>query len=156
MGKLKFVLDVDGVMNTGQFLYSSEGKVFKIFGPHDRDGLKLIADKMDITFITADKNGLAITKKRIVDDMGFKLDVVPEEKRDAYFSKNFDMANLIYMGDGYHDAKILKQCRFGIAPASARREAREAADFVTESKAGEGAVLDACLKILEVFFPERK
>ena len=156
MEKLKFVLDVDGVMNTGQFLYSAEGKAFKIFGPHDRDGLKLLRDKVEIRFITADKKGLPITKKRIVDDMGCKLDVVPEEERDEYFSKNYRMENLIYMGDGFHDAKILKACKFGIAPASARKEAKQAADFVTESKAGEGAVLDACLKILEVFFAKAR
>lgn len=40
--KLNFVLDVDGVMTTGQFLYSQDGKAYKIFGPHDAEGLKMI------------------------------------------------------------------------------------------------------------------
>lgn len=61
--KLNFVLDVDGVMTTGQFLYSSDGKSHKVFGPHDADGLKLIKDKVNISFITADKRGFAISKK---------------------------------------------------------------------------------------------
>ena len=34
-----FILDVDGVMTTGQFMYSKNGKIFKVFGPHDSDGL---------------------------------------------------------------------------------------------------------------------
>ena len=31
MKKLFFLLDVDGVMTTGQFIYSQKGKVLKIF-----------------------------------------------------------------------------------------------------------------------------
>ncbi|GAJ03082.1 unnamed protein product, partial [marine sediment metagenome] len=145
MKKLVFLLDVDGVLNTGQFLYSAEGKAFKIFGPHDNDGLKLLKGKVKVKFLTADKRGFPITKKRIVDDMGYELELVSEENRYEYIKRNCDLNNLIYMGDGYHDGKILKACKFGITPASARKEARENANFVTESKAGEGAVLDACL-----------
>lgn len=152
MKKIIFVLDVDGVMSTGQFLYSQDGKTFKIFGPHDSDGLKMLKDKITIKFITADKRGYPISKKRIVDDMGYDLDIVSEMDRYEYLKMKYEFSNLIYMGDGYHDAKILKECKFAIAPADARKEARKTADYVTESKAGEGAVLDACLEIRRRFF----
>jgi 3-deoxy-D-manno-octulosonate 8-phosphate phosphatase KdsC-like HAD superfamily phosphatase len=56
------------------------------------------------------------------------------------------------MGDGLHDVAIIKQSNYGIAPQNARIEARNAADFITPSKSGEGAVLDACLHILKIFF----
>ena len=36
--KLNLIIDIDGVMTTGQFLYSEKGKAFKVFGPHDSDG----------------------------------------------------------------------------------------------------------------------
>ena len=88
MKKLVFLLDVDGVMTSGQFLYSQDGKEYKVFGPHDNDGLKLIKDKVTIKFITADKRGFAITKKRIVDDMGFELDLVCEKNRFKYIKEN--------------------------------------------------------------------
>lgn len=152
MKKLTFLLDVDGVMTTGQFLYSYNGKEYKTFGPHDNDGLKLIKDKVRIKFITADKRGFAITKKRIVDDMGFKLDLVSEADRYEYVLQKYGFKHLIYMGDGYHDAKILKASEFGIAPRNARKEARAASDHITESKAGEGAVLDACLEIIKRYY----
>ena len=86
--KLNFVLDVDGVMTTGQFLYSSEGKAFKIFGPHDSDGLKLIKDKVNIFFITADKKGFQISKKRIK-DMGYPIELVTEGDRYQYVKDKF-------------------------------------------------------------------
>ena len=151
--KYHFVLDVDGVLSTGQFLYSFAGKVYKIFGPHDADGLKMVKDKVNITLISADHRGFSISEKR-AQDMGCPIQLVLEKDRYEYMKKTFGLENLIFMGDGYHDAPILRDCKFGIAPANARKEAKEAADFVTESKAGEGAVLDACLEILKHFFPE--
>lgn len=146
-----FVLDVDGVMTTGQFWYSEDGKELKCFGPHDNDGIKLLKGKISIHFITADKRGFPISKKRIVDDMQQELNLVPEAERYAYFER-LGIKETIYMGDGIHDAPVLKDCLFGIAPANARKEAKETADFITESKAGEGAVLDACQEIKKRYF----
>lgn len=150
-----FVLDVDGVMTTGHFYYSDTGKVYKVFGPHDNDGLKMLNNKLQIKFVTADKRGFLISKKRIVEDMGFDLKLIAEKDRYKYLMERYGLKNLIYMGDGFHDAKILEECRFGIAPKNARVEAKKAASFITESKAGEGAVLDACLEINKRFFDEK-
>ncbi len=150
MGKLNFIIDVDGVLTTGQFLYSENGKAYKIFGPHDADGLRFIKDELNIVFITADKRGFSISKKR-TDDMGFPLELVPEQDRHSYVKNKFGFENTIFMGDGISDAALIKDCKFGIAPANARPEAREVADFVTPSKSAEGAVCDACLEIKRRF-----
>lgn len=149
--KLNLIIDIDGVMTTGQFLYSSKGKEYKIFGPHDADGLKLIKDKVHIIFFTADKRGFLISKKR-TDDMGYKLELVTEQDRYSYIKEKFGFENTIFIGDGIFDAKIIKDCKFGIAPANARIEAKKAADFVTPSRSAEGAVCDACIVINKRFF----
>lgn len=146
MQKINFVLDVDGVLTTGQFLYSAKGKEYKIFGAHDADGLKKIKDRVNITFISGDHRGFSITEKRI-NDMKFTVALVPEEERFQYIKEKFGFENTIFMGDGIYDAPILKACKFGIAPSNARKEAKESAQFITESKGGEGAVCDACLEI---------
>lgn len=143
-----FVLDVDGVMTTGHFIYGINGKMYKIFGPHDSDGLKLIRDKINIQFITADDRGYEITKKRIVDDMKYPLTLVKENNRIEYLhSLNFE--TLAFMGDGYFDALAMEYCNIAIAPANARIECLKIADYVTPSKSGEGAVMDACLYLQE-------
>ena len=147
----KLIMDVDGVLNTGHVVYSADGKMFKLFGPHDKDGLKIIKQYLsDITFITADITGWDITYRRIVTDWGYdasQLVLVSEEDRMGYFEKNCDFETTAFIGDGYNDAPILKRVKIGIAPASARIEAKNAADYVTDSVAGSGAVLDACLYI---------
>ena len=37
-----FVLDVDGVLTSGAFFYTEDGKKFKSFGPDDNDALSLL------------------------------------------------------------------------------------------------------------------
>ncbi len=148
------IFDVDGVMTDGTFLYSVLGKEFKIFGAHDNDGIKLIQSHVKVIFVTADERGFAITRKRIVDDMGQSLFLVNEHHRFEYLNDHFDLSTSIYMGDGFYDAKILRHSLFGIAPQNAREEAKKAAQYITPSRSGEGAILDASLKILERFFPE--
>jgi len=145
-----FIVDVDGVMATGQFIYSKEGKLYKIFGPHDTDGIKMLEGKIEIAFITADNRGFQITKKRIVDDMEQTLNLVTETDRYKYLNEKYGLKNIIYMGDGYYDAPILRGCYYGISPNNARVEAKKASDYVTPSNSGDGAVLDACLRILEL------
>lgn len=152
------VMDVDGVLNTGQMLYSSEGKSYKVFGPHDRDGIKIAINLgLSINFITADARGFSISYARIVTDWGFNSDqlhLVTEADRLSWISSKFNMNEVAYIGDGIHDAPILSAVKLGIAPSSARKEAKLAADFITESAAGNGAVLDACLIIQRIINEE--
>ena len=149
--KYTFILDVDGVMTTGQFLYSLKGKIYKIFGPHDNDGIKLISPFVNILFVTADKRGYEISQKRIVEDMGQKLLLLSETQRLPYIKEHYDLDSVIYMGDGYFDAKILREVYYGIAPKSARVEAKNSANYITSSNGGEGAVLDASLHLIDKF-----
>ena len=146
--KKKIVIDVDGVMTTGKFIYSKKGKVYKIFGAHDTDGLNILKKNYNIYFITADRKGLEITKKRIVSDLGYKLYVVSEANRYNFIKKKFGLVDTIYIGDGYYDAKILKDCLFGICTKNSRVEAKKSSNFITNSNSGEGAILDAALKII--------
>lgn len=148
-----FILDVDGVMTDGTFIYTADGKVAKVFGPHDADGLKLIRDLIDIRFISADHRGFSITKKRIVDDMGYPLELVSESERYDYVAK-FGFDQTAFMGDGYYDAPVLKECAIGIAPSGARVEALRAANMITAAKGGHGAVMDACLYLKSILLNE--
>lgn len=144
MAELKnFVLDVDGVLTSGSFIYSENGKLYKIFGPHDAYALKLIANKINVHFISADLRGFEISKKR-VNDMGFEITLVSEDERLAYIENNYDLETLIYMGDGDVDAIIFDRVKIAIAPKNARPKALEKATFITNNIGGQGAVADAC------------
>ena len=147
---LNFILDVDGVLTDGKFVYTENGKIGKIFGAHDADGLYILKKFVKISFITSDKKGFKISNKR-VKDLGFKLHYVTNDDR-VRFLKKFNFDNLIFMGDGIYDVEILKRSFYGISPKNAIYEARRNSNFVTKNKGGEGAVFEACLHLKKKFF----
>ena len=109
-----FILDVDGVMTTGQFLYSEAGKQMKVFGPDDNDGLGLLNPHLEIRFVTGDKKGFSISNKRIKEDMKFDLDLVSTIKRIEWIKDRYNPEEVIYMGDGIFDHYVMKEV--GIKP----------------------------------------
>ena len=147
-----FIIDVDGVLTTGQFLYSVEGKAYKVFGPNDSDALNLIKDKINIHMISGDKRGFEISKKRIVDDMHFSLTQVSTFDRVSWIKDNYDLKTTCYMGDGIFDVLVFKAVAYSIAPANAFPQTKTQADFVTQRKGGEGAVAEACFHLMAKFY----
>jgi 3-deoxy-D-manno-octulosonate 8-phosphate phosphatase (KDO 8-P phosphatase) len=152
MKPLVFLLDVDGVMTTGHFFYTDAGKQMKAFGPDDHDGLSLLKPWLDVHFVTGDRKGFPITKKRIVDDMGFPLDLVSTIKRITWIREHWPLDRVIYMGDGIFDHYVFRHVAYSIAPANADAHAKAAANHVTARRGGDRAVAEASLHILETFF----
>ena len=103
---LALVLDVDGVMTTGQFAYTAEGKAFKMFGPDDHDALLLLKEHLAIHFVSGDRRGFDISCRRIVDDMKFLLDLVSTIDRLPWIAQRWDPGQIIYMGDGLLDLEV--------------------------------------------------
>ena len=54
---------------------------YKIFGQDDHDSLEIMKKYLNILFISGDRIGFKISKKR-VEDMGFKIKFVPSSKRE--------------------------------------------------------------------------
>lgn len=147
-----FILDVDGVMTSGNFLYTSEGKFCKIFGPDDNDALSILSNFLEIRFVTGDKKGFSISQKRIVDDMGYKLDLVSTIKRINWIRDRYPLNQVIYMGDGIFDHYVMKEVMYSIAPSNADDCAKRFSNHVTIRKGGERAVSEACIHLLDRFF----
>jgi len=146
-------LDVDGVLTTGQFLYNKDGKQFKVFGPDDNDGLSLLKSFIKIHFLTGDKKGFNISKKRIVSDMKFPLNLVSTINRVEWIKNHTSsLERVIYMGDGIFDHYVFSKVGYSIAPANADELAKKNANFVTKRNSGERAVAEACIHILKKFY----
>jgi 3-deoxy-D-manno-octulosonate 8-phosphate phosphatase (KDO 8-P phosphatase) len=142
-----FISDVDGCLNDGKIYWDAGGrKPFKAFGNYDHDGVKLLREHVKLIFISADKHGWDILESRIVGHMKCELHLVTESQR-LDFVGGYGFENVAFMGDGIHDARVIRAAKLGIAPAQARIEARLAADYITPSAGGEGAYLDAALRV---------
>lgn len=147
----RFILDVDGVINDGMIYWGEQNgkpyKPFKAFGNYDHDGLKILRQHLDIEFISADEVGWNITKSRC-DHMKFPVTLVKEKDRLAYVLSRGNPDETIFMGDGPYDALIMPHVGLSFAPAQAWRTAIDAATYVTKREGGKGAVLEACIIIM--------
>ena len=145
----RFILDVDGVLNDGMLYWGVDGKPFKAFGNYDHDGLKLLRKHLEIEFVSADEIGWNITKSRC-EHMKFPVTMVKEKDRLDFILSKGNPIDTIFMGDGPFDAKIFPHVGLSIAPAQAWRTAIDQATYVTDRKGGEGAVMDACIIIMDL------
>lgn len=146
-----FIIDVDGVLNTGQFLYDDKLKRYKIFGPDDSDALKLVNRYMNINFISGDKRGFKISKRRVT-DMGFKINYVSTFNRIEWIEKKFNVKDTIYMGDGIFDYLVFKKVAYSICPKNSDENCLKYANYITKRKSAERALSEACSHILKKFF----
>ncbi len=146
-----FILDVDGILTDGGFYYSENGKVLKKFGPDDNDALKLLSSYMEICFVSGDKRGFKITKKRI-NDMKFPVYCVSTFKRTEWISERYNPDEVIYMGDGIFDYLVMNKVGYSISTSDSDLNAQKASDYVTVRKGGNRAAAEACLHILNKFF----
>jgi len=147
-----FILDVDGVMTTGHFLYSATGKLFKVFGPDDNDALALLRDDIEIRFISGDRKGFEISRKRIEIDMKYDLNLVSTKQRIQWIKSRYKAEDVIYMGDGIFDHYVFQEVGYAIAPANADEDIKKHANYVTLRSGGDRAVAEACKHIKDKFF----
>lgn len=146
-----FILDVDGVMTTGQFFYDTGGKCYKVFGADDNDALKVLQKSIPVRFVSGDKRGFEISRKRIVDDMGFELDLVSTSKRIEWIKERYKPESVIYMGDGIFDHYVFQEVGYSIAPANANESIKVYARYVTKRSGGDRAVAEAAEHIAQKF-----
>ena len=61
----------------------------------------------------------------------------------------FPISSLLsYIGDDLYDVEAIKAVGWGCCPADGRPQAREAADYVTKAKGGEGVIREIADMIL--------
>lgn len=88
-------------------------------------------------------------------DLKLSLSLVSESDRFDYIANKYHFNSLAYNVDGLHDAKIIKLARYRIAPILGILASLNDADHITKSKAGKGAVVEACFQIGRIFFPKQ-
>lgn len=144
------ITDVDGILNTGKFVYTKNGKYSKEFGPHDSDGIKLlIKNGISVIGISADKRGFKITKKRF-EDMNVELYLVTESDR-FQFLQQYDKSTTVFIGDGLYDCKGLNYFDLTYSTLNACNLAKKAAKQIINLNGGEGILLEVAIDILKKY-----
>ena len=137
--------------NQKAFLYTAEDKAIKIFGPDDNDALSLLAPSIEIRFFTGGKKDFAISKKRIVNDISYPLNIGSTGRRVEWIRERYSLNKIIYMRDSGFDHYVMCELGYEIAPVNADKLTKQHANFVTEQSGDDRAVAEACLHIMENF-----
>ncbi len=152
-GRVELLLvDVDGVLTDGRIVYSDGGEELKAFHVRDGSGLKLWRAQGKKAGIITGRRSPVVERRAA--ELG--LDVVvqgAEDKRAALERVLEEMGVTVgqtcYVGDDLPDVPLLHRCGVGVAVADACAEARAAADYITSTPGGRGAVREVVELLLQ-------
>ncbi len=146
------LLDVDGVLTSGDIIYSDDGSETKVFNVKDGLGIRLLMDAgIKVGIITGRRSG-ALTAR--CENLG--IDLVYDGIKDkvavlADIVKENGMAynEIGFVGDDLPDIGIMNRvgCSFSVNNACA--ETRDAAAYVADLDGGKGAVREISEFILK-------
>ena len=146
------ILDVDGVLTDGRLTYLPGGGESKTF--HVRDGLGiqlLIASGCQVALLSGRESETVSRRGKELGVNLMKLGIA--DKVDAFESilKTFEIEDreVAYVGDDLPDLPLLRRSGLSFAPADAAPEVRAAAHIVLRAGGGQGAVREACERILK-------
>jgi 3-deoxy-D-manno-octulosonate 8-phosphate phosphatase (KDO 8-P phosphatase) len=146
------VLDVDGVLTDGRITYSSTGDEIKSFNVRDGHGLALAKfTGLKIAIISGRYSEVTAIRARelkvdhVYQDIKEKLKKLNELTEELGVNIN----NVAFIGDDVLDAPPMRKCKLGVAVADAHHSALDAADWITSTKGGHGAVREVLDVIME-------
>jgi 3-deoxy-D-manno-octulosonate 8-phosphate phosphatase (KDO 8-P phosphatase) len=151
-----FAMDVDGILTDGGVFISSDKTETKRFCIIDGLGLLLVrASGVDLAWVSG-RASMATTLRakelkipHLIQGRKDKLEALQELASDLAIP----LSACAYMGDDFIDAPAIKAAGIGITVPTALPAAIGAADYVTRSHAGYGAVREVCDLILAARSP---
>jgi 3-deoxy-D-manno-octulosonate 8-phosphate phosphatase (KDO 8-P phosphatase) len=146
------VLDVDGVLTDGKLYFDNNGNELKTFNTLDGHGIKMLQNSgVRVAIITGRRSSVV---ERRAHDLGItKLIQGREDKFTALQELLADepcrLEDIAYIGDDYPDLLVMTRVGCPIAPPNAAPPVRERALWITRTRGGEGAVREACDRIMQ-------
>ena len=144
-------VDVDGVLTDAGMYYGPDGEVLKKFNTRDGLGLARVREAgVAVAIISGEDSAIVharATKLKIdqvFSGVANKLDVV----KDLAASHNIAPEEIAYIGDDLNDLSAMKSVGFPCAVADAADPIKDAAQYVTHRRGGDGAVHEVCELII--------
>lgn len=138
-----FLTDVDGVLTDAGMYYSQGGDELKKFNTRDGKAFELLRLRNVATGLITSEDTSIVTNRA----KKLKIDHVFQGAKDKVRvfeqlirSLGIPASEVAYVGDDLNDLELLRRVGFSAAPADALSKVREAVDFVTRAKGGEGCV----------------
>jgi 3-deoxy-D-manno-octulosonate 8-phosphate phosphatase (KDO 8-P phosphatase) len=146
------LLDVDGVLTSGNIIYSDSGEQIKIFDVKDGLGIRLLKEAGIKVGIITGRRGKALQHR--CDNLGIDLifDGIrnkAEALDDIQAETGIPIEAMAFVGDDLPDLPAMKKVGLAVAVGDAVSLVREQAHMVTRSGGGKGAVREVSEAILK-------
>jgi len=146
------LLDVDGVLTTGQVIYDDTGREIKVFNVKDGLGIRLLMEAGIRVGIVTGRSSMAL--KHRCDNLGIEL------LKDGVRDKAAALASVLeetgipaektaFVGDDLPDLPIMRRIGVPIAVGDAHDQVKQLAVWTTLAKGGCGAVREVSERILK-------
>ena len=146
------LLDVDGVLTSGQVIYDDSGRETKVFNVRDGLGIRMLKEAgIQVGIVTGRRSmalvhrcrnlGIDLFKDGVRDKAAALADILEETGIDA--------AATAFIGDDLPDLPILRRVGVPIAVGDAHDQIKEVAVWTTRSRGGYGAVREVSERILK-------
>ncbi len=151
-----FAFDMDGVLNSGVFNISPEGKPIRNLNSKDGYAIQLAIKKgYPVAVISG---GHCEGVKKILRGLGLSdIYMRASHKIDAwddllavYEHQNIKAENILYMGDDIPDIPVLGLAGVSCTPHNGVAEVRQVVDYVSPYQGGSGCVRDVIEQTLKV------
>ena len=146
------LLDVDGVLTDGGLYFTENGETSKRFNTLDGHGLKLLQHTgVEPVIITGrDSAALRVRLNALnIQHAHFGVEDKHSAAQSALQSLGLSWAQTAAMGDDWPDLPMLLPSTLACAPPNAHREVLSRVHWVTQARAGHGAVREVCDLLLQ-------
>lgn len=146
------ILDVDGVLTTGEVILDSRGREIKGFNVKDGLGIRLLQKAGIRVAIATGRSSEAL--RRRCGELGIELTYDGLDSKAEVADKlcahtGIAAQQMAFAGDDLPDLPLMTRVGLAIAVADAHPLVRSHAQFVTRAPGGRGAVREICEHILK-------
>ena len=141
------VLDVDGVLTDGRLYITAQGEETKVFHVRDGSGIVAVQRAGIAVAIISGRDSAAVTRRATELGIRHVFQGIADKRAafDALLAQlDLDAGAVACVGDDTPDVPLLERAALGIAVADAHATARAAANWITPSPGGNGAVREVC------------
>jgi 3-deoxy-D-manno-octulosonate 8-phosphate phosphatase (KDO 8-P phosphatase) len=145
-------MDCDGVLTDGRLWMTGDFDEQKVFHARDGQGISLLHRAGLRTGIISGRKSSAVDRRA----QDLEMSYVHQYAKDKIQALNEIIAKAgvsldqcAFIGDDVADIAVMRRVGFAVAVADAVDETKQAADYVTTAKGGQGAVREACDFILK-------
>lgn len=145
------VMDVDGTITDSGMYYGTNGEEYKRFSTRDGMAVNLLRKSgIDAAILTSEDSVIAKNraKKLGIENCILGSRNKSESLKDLLDKLNLKYEEVAYIGDDVNDYHVMQLAGISACPADATKSVKDVADYICNSKGGNGALREFAELIL--------